>query len=113
MSIDFNMQAAGLAQLGSSGRPINPVLPADIGQRGLGTLFEPPQPTDIDVGFILPKTLGNLDGPPPQAILDILFFAAPAARVHEFAVQLRLNVALERTEEGKLIPPSAPIEKIK
>jgi hypothetical protein len=86
------------------------MLPADIGQRGLGTLFEPPQPTDIDVGFILPKKLGDLNGPPPQAILDILFFAALVARVHEFAVKFRLHVVLERAEEGELICRSGPIE---
>jgi len=110
MSIDFNMEATGSAQLGSSGRPIDPVLPADIGQRGLGTLFEPPQPTDIDVGFILPKKLGDLDGPPTQAILDILFFAAGVARVHEFAMQLGLGVPLKRAEEGELICRPSPIE---
>ena len=71
-SIGFNMEAAGSAQFGPQGGPIDPMLPADVGQRGLHPLLKAPQPAHIDVGFVLPEQIGDVGRPLAQPILDVL-----------------------------------------
>src|SRR5687768_5103046 len=104
------MKAACSAQLGPKCGPVYPMLPADVGQRGLDPLFEATQAAYINVSLFPAEKCGNLTRASAQAILNVLPLAALAG-IDQLAMQLGLRNALKRAEVRKFVRRSGAIEE--